>query len=256
MPSPNILITGATGGFGQATARLFAAEGYFVGLVDLDEGKLAALAEELGGRERAYYHALDVTDEEGAREVAAAYAAAAGGGIQVLFNNAGISAVGAFDDVEIARQRRVLEVNLFGVFNVTHACLPYMKGTPGAHVINVSSASAIHGNPELVAYAATKRALLSFSESLDISLRGTGVAVSDMLPMYARTGIVTDVAHLHRKNPEIKLTPEDVAEEVRGIVRTKRFRTYVGRDTKVFARLARLLPYRAVKYVTRKVIGW
>ena len=256
MSPPNILITGATGGFGRATARLFAARGYFVGLVDLDEDRLAGLAEELGGSERAYFRALDVTDETGARELAAEFAAAAGGGIQVLFNNAGISAVGDFTAVDIGTQRRVLEVNLFGVFNVTHACLPYMRNTSGAHVITVSSASAIHGNPELVAYAATKRALLSFSESLDISLRGTGVAVSDLLPMYAKTAIVEDVAHLHRKRPDIRLTAEDIADEVWDIVRTRRFRSYVGADTKVFARLAKLLPYRLVKYVTRRVVGW
>ena len=252
----NIFITGATGGFGQAVARHFSARGYFVGLFDLDEDKLAVLADELGGPDRCYHRVLDVTDVEGARAAVAGFAEASGHGLQVLFNNAGISAVGDFEDVDIERQRAVLEVNLFGVFNVTHAALPIMRTTPGAHVITVSSASAIHGNPELVAYAATKRAILSFSESLDISLRGSGVAVSDLLPMYAKTAIVEDVAHLHRKNPDIKLTPEDIAEEVWDIVETKRFRSYVGRDTKVFARLARVLPYRVVKYVTRRVIGW
>ena len=256
MPRNNIFITGATGGFGQAVARHFSAKGYFVGLTDLDEDKLRALAEELGGASKAYYHVLDVRDVEAARAAVAGFAKASGSGLQVLFNNAGTSAVGGFEDVDIERQRLVLDVNLFGVFNVTHAALPLMRETSGAHIITVSSASAIHGNPELVAYAATKRAILSFSESLDISLRGSGVAVSDLLPMYAKTAIVTDVAHLHRKTPEIKLTPEDIAREVEDIIRTKRFRSYVGRDTKVFARLAKVLPYRVVKYVTRRVIGW
>ena len=238
-------------------ARRFAREGYFVGLTDLDADRLAALARELGGTEHAFHRVLDVTDVEAAREAVAAFAKTApGGGLQVLLNNAGISAVGGFRESSPQTTRAILDVNLWGVMNVTHAALPHMEGVAGAHVISVSSASAIHGNPELPVYAATKRALLSFSESLDIELRGTGIAVSDLLPMYAATPIVTDVAHLHRVAPEIKLTPDDVAEEVWRIVRTRRFRTYVGADTKVFARLSRVMPYRVRRYVTRRVLGW
>ena len=256
MSRPNLFITGAAGGFGRAVARRFAREGYFVGLYDLDAAPLAALADELGGPECAHYATLDVTDVAGAQAAVAAFARATGGTLQVLFNNAGTSAVGAFDDVAVERSRAVIDVNLFGVMNVAHAAMPLMRRTPGAHLINVSSASALHGNPELVAYSATKRAILSFSESLDIALRGTGVAVSDILPMYARTAIVEDVAHLHRRAPDIKLTADDVAEAVWDVVRTRRFRTYVGTDTKVFAPLSRVLPYRVRRWVTRRVLGW
>ena len=253
---PNIFITGATGGFGQAVARRFAREGYYVGLTDLDAGKLEALAHELGGETNAFTAVLDVTDPAQAIEVCAAFAKTSGNGLQVLLNNAGISAVGGFGDSRIAQTKAILDVNLFGVMNVTHAALPHMRGIAGAHIISVSSASAIHGNPELPVYAATKRAILSFSESLDIELRDTGIRVSDLLPMYAKTAIVEDVAHLHRVDPDIKLTPEDVADEVWDIVRTGRFRSYVGLDTKVFARLSRLMPYRLRRAVTRRVLGW
>lgn len=256
MPRPNIFITGATGGFGRAVARRFAREGYFVGLYDLDEVSLAAFAGELGGEEHAHYRVLDVTDVPAAREAVAAFAAASGAGLRVLFNNAGISLVGDFTEVDIERSRKVIDVNLFGVMNVAHAALPIMKRTAGAHLINVSSASALHGNPEIPVYSATKRAVLSFTESLDISLRGSGVVVSDLLPMYARTAIVEDVVHLHRKPPEMRLSAEDIADEVWDIVRTRRFRSYVGRDTKVFAPLSRVMPYAVRKWVTRRVLGW
>ena len=196
MPRPSIFITGAAGGFGSAVARRFARAGYFVGLTDLEADSLGALATELGGPEHAWTHPLDVTDVDSARRAVAAYAKTTDGQLQVLFNNAGTTAVGDFESVAIEASRRVLSVNLFGVFNVAHAALPIMRATPGAHIVNVSSASALHGNPELVAYSAAKRAVLSFSESLDISLRGSGVAVSDLLPMYARTALVEDVAHL------------------------------------------------------------
>ena len=256
MARPNIFITGAAGGFGRAVARRLAREGYFVGLTDLDVGPLRDLADELGGREHAHVQRLDVTDVSGARAAVAAFAEATGGRLQVLFNNAGTTAVGDFESVDIEATRRVLSVNLFGVMNVAHAALPVMRNTPGAHLINVSSASALHGNPELVAYSASKRAVLSFSESLDISLRGTGVAVSDLLPMYARTALVEEVAHLHRRAPRMRLSAEDVAEAVWRTVRTPQFRTYVGNDTKAFAALSRVLPYRLRRLLTRRVLGW
>ncbi len=256
MPRPNIFITGAAGGFGQAVARRFAAEGYYVGLTDLDADPLSALAASLGGEAYAFHAVLDVTDPAQAREVCAAFAKTSGNGIQVLFNNAGISAVGGFGESRIEQTKAIIDVNLFGVMNVTHAALPHMQGIEGAHVISVSSASAIHGNPELPVYAATKRAILSFSESLDISLRGSGIAVSDLLPMYAETPIVRDVYTEHRRPPDIKLTAEDIADAVWEIVRTKRFRTYVGRDTKVFARLSKVMPYAVRKLLLRRVVGW
>ena len=253
---PNILITGATGGFGRAVAKRFAREGYFVGLTDIDQAALDAFAEELGGPEHAFAQVLDVADVEQAKSVCAAFAKTTGTGIQVLLNNAGISAVGGFSESDIHRTKAILDVNLFGVMNVTHAALPHMRSTAGAHIISVSSASAIHGNPELPVYAATKRAILSFSESLDIELADTGIAVSDLLPMYAETAIVRDVYQQHRVAPDIKLTPDDIAREVWDIVRTKRFRSYVGGDTKVFARISKFLPYKVRKAVTKRVLGW
>ena len=252
----NIFITGATGGFGRAVAKRFAAAGYFVGLYDLNESALAQLAAELGGAERAHYQVLDVTSTEQAEAAVNSFVAATGGHLQVLFNNAGIMPVGAFGDLDITTERRVIDINLFGVMNVAYAALPYLKATPGAHIINVSSASAIHGNPELVAYSATKRAVMSFSESLDISLRGTGVSVSDILPMYAQTSLVTNVESNLRKAPKPKITADQIAETVWQVVRSKRFRTYVGTDTKVFARLGRLAPYSLRKWLTRRVVGW
>jgi short-subunit dehydrogenase len=154
--------------------------------------------------------------------------------------------------------RRVIDVNFYGVLNVAHAAFPLLRDTPGSHLINISSASAIHGNPELVSYSATKRAVLSFTESLDIGWEEYGIRVSDILPMYAHTGIVHDHLTKYRKldTKTVKLTPEDIAEAVWKTVRTGKFRTYLGRDTKLFAPLARLSPYRLRKWVSRKVIGW
>jgi len=252
----NILITGAAGGFGRAVAQRFARQGYFVGLYDLDVEPLAALADSLGGTANASYGQLDVTDVAQAKQAVAHFVAATGGELQILFNNAGIMPAGAFGELDIEIEKRVIDINLFGVMNVAYAALPYLKQTPGAHIINVSSASAIHGNPELVAYSATKRAVLSFSESLDISLRGTGVTVSDILPMYAKTTLVSKVEAQLRKSPTVRITADDIADTVWDVVKTKRFRTYVGAESKLYGKLGKLLPYAVRKLVARRVIGW
>ena len=256
-PRPSILITGAAGGFGHAVARRFAREGYFVGLTDLARHRpaLEALQAELGGEGAASVHELDVTDEAQARDACAAFAETAGG-LQVLYNNAGVMPAGDFESVPLSASRLAIDVNFWGTVNVTHAALPHLRATPGAHIVNVSSASALHGNPELVTYSAAKRAVLSFSESLDISLRGSGVAVSDLLPMYAQTALVSDQQHALRRDPKPKITANQLAESVWGVVRSRRFRSYVGADTKVFAPASRLLPYRLRKWVTRRVLGW
>ena len=258
MEQPSIFITGAAGGFGRAVARKFVSEGWFVGLYDLEEAPLAELAASLGGEEHACYATLDVTDIESTRRAVAHFGERTRGRMRVLFNNAGITGVGPFAEVPIEQHRKVIEVNLFGVMNVAHAALPLLRTTPGAHLINVSSASALHGNPELVSYSATKRAVLSFSESLDIGLEADGIRVSDLLPMYAKTPIVLDYVNVHRRltPKDVKLTPEDIAKATWRVVQTGKFRTYVGTDTKIFAPLSRLFPYRLRKWVSRKVIGW
>ncbi|CAH1001430.1 3-phenylpropionate-dihydrodiol/cinnamic acid-dihydrodiol dehydrogenase [Neolewinella maritima] len=255
---PTIFITGAAGGFGQAVARTFVRQGWYVGLYDLSEAPLTELVSSLGGPDVACCGTLDVTDIESTRQAIQHFGEHTGGQLRVLFNNAGITGVGAFTDVSIEHHRKVIDVNLFGVMNVAHAAIPLMRNTPGAHLINVSSASALHGNPELVSYSATKRAVLSFTESLDIGLEADGIRVSDLLPMYAKTPIILDYLSQHRKlsDKDIKLTPDDIAAATWKVVQTGKFRTYVGTDTKVFAPLSRLFPYRIRKWVSRKVIGW
>jgi NAD(P)-dependent dehydrogenase (short-subunit alcohol dehydrogenase family) len=255
---PTIFITGAAGGFGRAIARRFVREGWFVGLYDLHEAPLAELATELGGNSNATYGILDVTDPDSARRAVGQFGATTGGKLRALVNNAGIIAVGPFEEVTIEEHRRVIDVNLFGIMNVAYAALPLLRATPDARLINIASASALHGNPELVSYSASKRAVLSFTESLDIGWEGYGIRVSDILPMYAHTGIVHDHLNKFRKlSPtSVKLTPEDIAAAVWRTVRTGKFRTYVGNDTKLFAPLSRLVPYRLRKWVSRKVIGW
>lgn len=254
---PTIFITGAAGGFGRAAARLFAERDYFVGLFDVNEEGLAEIAGELGP-ERCCARKLDVTDEADCRAALAFFTERTQGHLRVLLNNAGIIRVGAFDALSLEDHHKIIDVNLRGPLNLTYLALPYLKATPGAHVINMASAGALHGSPELVSYCLTKRALLSFTESLDIGLREHDIRVSDISPMYARTAMVLDYHQDYRALDveTVRLTPEQVATAIYQTTRDLRPRRYVGLDTKAFAFFGRFMPFSWKRALMRKVVGW
>src|SRR5574343_1239287 len=130
----NILISGAASGIGAATARLFHARGWRVGLLDVDANALVALAAEL---DDAWHSRLDVVDAAAVQAALAEFCAHSGGQLRLLFNGAGILHTGAFADIELEQHTRLVEINVLGVLNLCHAAFPYLKGTPEAQVINM-----------------------------------------------------------------------------------------------------------------------
>ncbi|PPK86257.1 short-subunit dehydrogenase [Neolewinella xylanilytica] len=253
----SIFITGAAGGFGRACARLFASKGYYLGLFDVSEDGLSEMAEEYGAQ-RCCTQRLDVTDAEDCRQAIAYFGRHTGGRMHVLLNNAGIMGVGEFEQRELADELRIVDVNLKGPMNVAYHAYPLLRDTPGARLINLGSASALHGNPELVAYSLSKRAVNSFTESLDIGWAKDDIHVCDVNPMYARTNMMATNREFLRKLPErdIRLTAEDVAEAIYATLQDKRVHHYVGLDTKVYATAGKLLPFWLRRWVLRRVIGY
>jgi NAD(P)-dependent dehydrogenase (short-subunit alcohol dehydrogenase family) len=240
----SVLVTGAAHGIGRATAELFAREGWLVGLYDVDtdgvEEVRAALPDgaTLGGR-------LDVTDPEQWSAALATFTAASGGELDVLVNNAGILAAGAFADLPLAFQRRVVDVNLIGVLNGCATAFPYLRR--GSCVVNMASASALYGQPGLAAYAATKAAVCSLTEALDLEWEPHGIRVVDVLPVFVRTGMLTAAEDLHSVQAlGVRLTAEDVAAAVRLAVddrsRLRGPHRAVGRQAQVLAAASRLGP--------------
>ncbi len=252
-----MLITGAAGGFGRATAARFAAAGYFLGLLDREEAGLQELAAQYGPS-ACFTGVVDVTDPEACRSALAEFAERTGGRLDVVVNNAGIINVGEFDRVPLESELRVIDVNIKGVMNVAYHAHPYLRTTAGARLINLGSASALHGNPELVAYSLSKRAVNSFTESLDIAWEKDDIHVCDINPMYARTNLITANRHLLRKLPEtgIRLTAEDVANAIVDSLDSKRVHHYIGIDTKIFSAAGGFLPFRLRRFLLKKVIGY
>ncbi len=186
----SIFLTGAASGMGAATARRFTREGWFVGCHDVDARGLEDLRAELGD-EAGSYTVLDVTDASAFAEAITAFAATTDQTMDVLHNNAGIIAQGAFDEMEWTTIERIVRVNLFGVMIGVRAALPILKATPNALCFTTCSASAIFGSGGLAAYSVSKHALRGLTEALSIEFARFGIRVGDVLPGIIETAMVS-----------------------------------------------------------------
>ena len=160
----NILITGASSGIGEATARLLHKGGHSVFLSARSFNKLEAIKAELG--DRVHIIQCDVKDYEDVKAMTHA-AVQSMGSIDVLINNAGL---GIFDPLPIAKiedWHEMVDVNVKGLLNCTHAALPHLVEKKG-HIINIGSVASHHVFANSGVYCATKHAVLAISESLRI----------------------------------------------------------------------------------------
>ncbi len=177
------VVTGASSGIGDATARALAAEGATVALLARRREKLEDLAKDLGAG--AEVHEVDVTDADAVREAIEAVVRERGG-IDVLVNNAGYGTMDPALEADLGEWRKMVDVNLTGVLATTHAAVSHLaeaaKGQRGiADVVTVSSVAGRTVNgPGSNVYAATKHAVNAFSEALR----------QELAPQHVRVGLV------------------------------------------------------------------
>lgn len=179
------VVTGASSGIGEATARALAQRGWWCVLVARREDRLQALAGEIGGE----VELCDVSDRDAVVALAARILERHPA-IHLLVNNAGIPARGTFLTVDLDRVRQVMEVNYFGGVWCTRALLPGLRtaaAAGGAHVVNMISVAGTAAFAPAGAYASAKHAQLAFSRSLAASLRGSGIQVHAVLPGFVET---------------------------------------------------------------------
>ncbi|MFD9422517.1 MULTISPECIES: SDR family oxidoreductase [unclassified Streptomyces] len=209
-----VLITGAAGGIGRATAFAFAEAGARVVAVDRDAEGAARTAEmaRLIGAPAAWGEAVDVSDEQ-AMEKLAEKVATEYGIVDVLVNNAGIGLSGSFLETTSEDWKNVLDVNLWGVI---HGCRVFGKQMAdrgqGGHIVNTASAAAYQPSRALPAYSTSKAAVLMLSECLRAELAERSIGVSAICPGIVNTNI-TATTHF---------AGADAAEEKRLRQRTSR----------------------------------
>ncbi|GAA4290476.1 SDR family oxidoreductase [Mycobacterium paraffinicum] len=187
----SIFITGAGSGMGREGAKLFHAKGWRVGAVDRNGDGLATLQEELGG-DRLWTRQVDVTDKAALEGALADFCAGnSDGGLDMMWNNAGIGESGWFEDVPYEAAMRVVDINYKAVLSGAYASLPYLKKTPGSLMFSTSSSSGTYGMPRLAVYSSTKHAVKGLTEALSVEWHRHGVRVADVLPGLIDTAILT-----------------------------------------------------------------
>ena len=180
MEQKSIFITGAASGIGRATAILFHEKGWFVGCHDVDTDALETLRQELGTRCLTAY--LDVRDKQAFDAAMASFSEQTDGHLDVMYNNAGITVGGYFDDVPFEKTMDIVNINLIGVLNGTHAAIPLLKQTENSLCFTTSSSAAIFGSAGMAVYSATKFAIKGFTQAMSVELARFGSRASDVLP--------------------------------------------------------------------------
>ncbi|TDV34045.1 NAD(P)-dependent dehydrogenase (short-subunit alcohol dehydrogenase family) [Paraburkholderia caballeronis] len=224
------VVTGGGSGIGAATAAALLRTGARVTLMGRDAVRLDAQRAALGGGDRIACASVDVTDET-AVETAFAQAADGLGPIDILVNNAGQAQAAPFTRTDAALWRRMLDVNLTGVFLCTRAVLPAMLERKSGRIVNVASTAGQTGYPYVAAYCASKHGVIGLTRALALEVATQGVTVNAVCPGYTETELLRASldqimqktsrseaearSQLLRHNPQQRfVTPEEVANAV------------------------------------------
>ncbi len=244
-----IFITGGGSGIGRAVAIHFASKGWFAGLADINRAGLDETAALLPAGQSST-HVMDVTDRAQWRGALDAFAAASGGRLDVLFNNAGVGYGGHFPDLAPERADRMIAINFNGVMNGIYEALPLLKATPDSAIVNTCSAAGIYGAAGLSVYSATKFAVRGLTEALDIEFADYGIKVRSIMPSFIDTPLLNEnVPGSNETSRErvraagLEFTPvETVAEAVWNAVHGKKVHQVVGKTARKLAFAAKWMP--------------
>jgi NADP-dependent 3-hydroxy acid dehydrogenase YdfG len=247
------IVTGASSGIGEATARALAGRGAAVVLAARAEEKLRFLEREIAAAgDRALAVRTDVAD---GASVGAMVERAAGefGSLDILVNNAGLGLSGRVEDLRAEDLRYLFEVNLLGPLRCVQAVLPHIPR--GGHIINVSSLVGKRAIPKVGGYCATKFALNAISDALRVEVADRGVTVTTVYPGTTRTAFRENS---RRTTDEMRgwrprgVTPERVAEKIARAAERGGRDVYVRLPDRLFVAGMALLPGLA----DRLLLSW
>jgi short-subunit dehydrogenase len=251
------VVTGGGNGMGRELTLLLLKKGARVAAVDINQATLKeteALAGENQGRLST--HVVNITDRAAVAALPEAVITAHGA-VDGIINNAGIiQRFVKISELEFSDMERVINVNFWGMVNVTKAFLPYLLKRPEAHITNTSSMGGYLPVPGQSVYGASKAAVKLFTEGLHSELLDTNVHVTAVFPgaiatnISANSGVVISATPDTAQASKFKTTPPTVAAEiiVDGIEKNK-YHVFIGSDAKMMDRLSRLMPERAAKLI-------
>lgn len=241
------VLTGATGGIGQAIAHELANRCEWQILVGRNSAALRDIGRAIGGR-KAYVIQGDITQEHTlaaidrlAREL---------GGANLVVNNAGTGGFHAFESQGADAIRALLETNLLAPMLLTRRMLPQLMEASAAQVVNIGSLFGQIGYPGFAAYGASKAGLRGFTQALRRELADTTVEVRHFVPRATRTAINSETVHaMNRELKTVEDAPEHVAQEFIRFLDGSAWETTVGAKEAFFAFVNRLLPFMPDKAI-------
>ena len=259
-------VTGAASGIGRELAIQLAKEGCALALADIDEEGLHQTADLLGNSShKITTHAVDV----GKRDQVYCYAEEAHhahGHVDLLINNAAVVVLDTIEDIEDHDFEWVMRINFWGVAHGVKAFLPYLKQSPEAHIVNISSVFGAVPIANAGPYCISKSAVTSLSEILSQELHGTTVNVSCVLPGAVKTNIVRNTRFVKPINPTMtrqetidwfeRASPTSAEKAARRIIRgikKNRIRILIGPDAYAIDATKRLAPVLATRYAGHKM---
>ena len=211
------IVTGAATGIGEAIARRLSAAGASVAVADIDEAAAAATAAQIPN---AFPVHIDITSADSVSKAVDAVVAKFGK-IDILVNNAGTAGkVGTLVDQTEEEWRRVIDINLMGVFLCTRAVMPLLRKQGYGRVVNLASIAGKEGNPNMSAYSATKAAVIGFTKSVAKEVATENICVNAVSPAVVQTKILDQltpqqVSYMTDKIPMRRTgKPEEIAAVV------------------------------------------
>ncbi len=259
----SIFITGGGSGIGRAVALHFAERGWFVGLADIDEAGMQVTRDMINN---GFTHTqrLDVRDRAAWDEALDAFSIAAGGRIDVVFNNAGIAKGGPL--VEMAKDDldQMIAINLNGVIYGAQASHKHLKKAgPGSALINTASMAGFVGAPGMAGYCATKWGVRAVTEALDAEWLEDGIKVASICPGFIDTPLIAQtVADSNQSLKEslqdngVEISPvSDVAHTVWNAVHGEQLDYTVGKSAGRIRLLKRFMPGMVRKQMRDQGVG-
>jgi NAD(P)-dependent dehydrogenase (short-subunit alcohol dehydrogenase family) len=244
-----VAITGGGRGIGRATASALIAQGAHVAIGDIDAALAQGTAEELGSG--AIGLALDVTDRDAFAKFLDQVEERLGP-LDVLVNNAGIMPIGPFLEEPDAIATRIVDINLHGVIFGSKLALERFSKRGSGHLVNLASTAGKQGVSSGATYCASKHAVVGLSEAIRQETRGSGIAVTVVMPHVVNTELGSGLSGMHG----IKLVePEDVAEAIVEALQTGRYEVFVPRTMGLLLRSKSLVPVAVAEFVGRLIKG-
>jgi short-subunit dehydrogenase len=253
------ILTGASSGIGHALALRLAEQGASVALASRSEQRIADLANAIRSRGgNAIVVPTDVTDPiQRARLIDQTLAAF--GGLDVLVNNAGVGALGFFEDASEERLRQIMEVNFFGATELTRLTLPHLRGGRDAMIVNVASVLGRRAIPGSVEYCASKFAMVGWSEGLRAELARHGIHVLLVCPGGVETEF--DVHLIERRTKSVgqgrrRMSADRCAQLIVGAMRRRKNEIVITAEAKLVVWLnclaPRLLDWGLARYARKQ----